>query len=180
MRFAAVLTVCILLSSAAHAGEVLVTGSGTWGPNTITTPVSAPGDTWSISFDVSSPVPTDAVTSASFSNASYLLNGVAPSETISGVVFYPTAQSGLFDLQFSGGDVVEFYGAQVYDAAGNLLLGTYPSANDVNTSTGVLGTGTGSGTVNLSAAVPEPSSLILALAAVSGLGLVRLRRRVAA
>ncbi len=97
-RFVSILTVGILVQSAAIGGTVAISGSGTWNANTLVTDVSAPNATWSFSFDVSSPVAD--TTPEPVTNASYLLNGTpVVSETLTTVTFY---DSGLNAIPFNG------------------------------------------------------------------------------
>jgi hypothetical protein len=181
-RFVSILTVGFLVQSAAIGGTVAISGSGTWNANTLVTDVSAPNATWSFSFDVSSPVPTDDKTPAAVTNASYLLNGTpVVSETLTTVIFFDSGSNGMFELIFSiphsTGDTVDLYGAQVFDSSGNLIPGSYPASSDVNLTVGGP-PGSGSGTVVIEAVIPEPSSIIsggIAVVALAGLGLVRRR-----
>lgn len=181
-RFVSILTVGILVQSAAIGGTVAISGSGTWNANTLVTDVSAPNATWSFSFDVSSPVAD--TTPEPVTNASYLLNGTpVVSETLTTVTFYDSGLNGLFDLNFSiphsTGDTVNLYGAQVFDSSGNLIPGSYQANSDVNLTVGPP-SGSGSGTVLIGTVttIPEPSSMIsggIAVVALAGLGLVRRR-----
>jgi MYXO-CTERM domain-containing protein len=183
-RFVSILTVGILVQSAAIGGTVAISGSGTWNASTLVTDVSAPDATWSFSFDVNSPVPTDDSTPAAVTNASYLLNGTpVVSEALTTVIFFDSGFDGMFDLNFSipgsSGDTVNLYGAQVFDSSGNLIPGSYQANSDVNLTAGPP-SGSGSGTVLIETVttIPEPSSIIsggIAAAALAGLGLVRRR-----
>jgi hypothetical protein len=181
-RFVSILTVGILVQSVAIGGTVAISGSGTWNASTLVTDVSAPNATWSFSFDVSSPVPTDDSTPAAVTNASYSLNGTpVVSETLTTVIFFDSGFSGMFELIFSiphsTGDTVDLYGAQVFDSSGNLIPGSYQANSDVNLTVGPP-SGSGSGTVLIEAVIPEPSSIIsggIAVVALAGLGLVRCR-----
>jgi hypothetical protein len=178
-RFVSVLTVGILVQSAAIGGTVAISGSGTWNANTLVTDVSAPNATWSFSFDVSSPVAD--TTPEPVTNASYLLNGTpVVSEMLTTVTFYDSGLSGGFDLNFSGGDTVSLYGPQVFDSSGNLIPGSYTASSAAVNAAGVPPPGTGSATflVGTVTTIPEPSSIIsggIAVVALAGLGLVRRR-----
>ena len=184
-RFVSILTVGILVQSAAIGGTVAISGSGTWNANTLVTDVSAPNATWSFSFDVSSPVPTDDSTPAAVTNASYSLNGTpVVSETLTTVTFFDSGFNGMFDLNFSiphsTGDTVFLYGAQVFDSSsGNLISGSYSASSDVNlTVGGPPGSGSGTVVIGTVTTIPEPSSIIsggIAVVALAGLGLVRRR-----
>jgi hypothetical protein len=179
-RFVSILTVGILVQSAAIGATVPIAGLGTWDATTTSTPVSAPGAIWSFSFDVSSPITAIPLTPEPVTNASYSLNGTPViSETITSVSFFAGVSFGLFDLNFSGGDVVELYGAQAYDSSGNLIAGSYAATSDVNGTVGAPpGSGSGSVIIGTATAVPEPASIIsggIAVAVLAGLGLVRRR-----
>jgi hypothetical protein len=182
-RFVSILTVGILVQSAAIGGTVAISGSGTWNANTLVTDVSAPNATWSFSFDVSSPVAD--TTPEPVINASYLLNGTpVVSETLTTVTFYDSGLFGGFDLNFSipgsTGDTVSLYGAQVFDSSGNLIPGSYTASSAAVNAAGVPPPGTGSATFLIGAVttIPEPASIIsggIAVVALAGLGLVRRR-----
>jgi hypothetical protein len=183
-RFVSILTVGILVQSAAIGGTVAISGSGTWNASTLVTDVSAPNATWSFSFDVSSPVPTDDSTPAAVTNASYSLNGTpVVSETLTTVTFFDSSFNGMIDLNFSiphsTGDTVNLYGAQVFDSCGNLIPGSYQANSDVNfTVGGPPGSGSGTVVITTVTTIPEPSSMIsggIAVVALAGLGLVRRR-----
>ena len=74
------------------------------------------------------------------------------------------------------GDVINLYGAQVYDNSTLALLpGVYAAKIDLNSQAG--GSGLGSGTVTLAAANPTPEPSTLVLAALGGTGLIVARRR---
>jgi hypothetical protein len=170
--------VALACANLAHAGEVLVSGSGTWGSSTARTPYSSPGGAWAFSFDVSNPLSgvagMGAYTITNETNFNYWENGVLVATSVPGITFYDAAQYGLFDFSFSS-DPVSFYGADV-GSTGTLSLGTFSAASDVNYA--ALGTGTGSGTVTLAAvaAVPEPVTWAMLILGLAGIG-VALRRR---
>lgn len=185
LRLASILTVCMLAQTAAGGGTVQISGSGTWGPDAPSTALSAPGETWSFSFNATTPVDVqNGAATEPVSNPSYSLNGTpVVSETMSSVTFFDSSLAGLFDLEFpvsgSISDEVSLYGAQIFDASGNLIPGSYPAAIDFDGKAGPpSGSGSGTVIVGASALVPEPSSVIgggIAVLAVAGLGLVRRR-----
>jgi hypothetical protein len=172
MRFATIAGLVLLLQGAASADVVLISGSGTWDTVAPTTPVSAPGATWSFSFDATTPIASDGTTT--FSNFSYLLNGSSVSETLTAVQFFSTGDFGLFSLFLADGNFLGFYGAQVYDTTSNLISGIYPAAIDVNQTALPLGVGTG---VIHIGAVPEPSSIVSAAIGLVLIGGFASRRR---
>jgi hypothetical protein len=173
MRFAMMAALVLLLQGAASADVVLITGSGTWAANAPTTVVSAPGDTWSFSFDATTPIsPVDQTTT--FSNFSYTLNGSSVAETLTAVQFFPTAELGLFSLFFADGNFLGLYGDQSYDTNNNLISGIYPAAIDVN-NTG-FPDGVGAGVITIGA-VPEPSSVVSLAIGIALIGGFASRRR---
>jgi hypothetical protein len=176
--FHLILAVLALIAGpAARAGMVTVSGSGTWDADAPDSPYTAPGASWSFSFEL--PDPLDDVFTSTATNFQYLLDGVAVSTTLESVQFFSTDDGGLFDLNFSDGNSLNLYGAQAYSSPGlSLVPGVYSSKIDIN---GFVGQpdGIGSGVVTISLVVPEPSSLAsggLALACLAGLA-SRNRRR---
>jgi hypothetical protein len=95
----------------AAAGTVFFSGSGTWGDSAPSTPYSAPDESWSFSFDLPNPIASNPTFQAT--DFVYDLNGSPVSTPLSSVKFFPVANAGLFDLNFSDGGVVSFYGADV-------------------------------------------------------------------
>ena len=189
-RFASILTVCMLVETAASGGTVEISGSGTWGSSAPlpadSSGLSAPGESWSFSFALNVTTPIGNDTSLLVSSPSYSLNGTpVTSETINTVQFFggsvTTPPFGLFTLTFTGVPTPEldFYGAQVFDSSGNLIPGSYSAAIDYNAKAGAP-SGFGSGTIIISqtTVIPEPSSIIsggIAVLALAGLGLARRR-----
>jgi hypothetical protein len=189
MRLATILGVCLAVQTAASGGTITISGSGTWDSTVASSGgLSAPGATWSFSFDVPDPLvnnPTSQVT-----HASYSLNGTPVPYTITAVDFYSVdfngrTSGGLFDMHFSNGGIVALYGAQIESTAGSLSPGPFPATIDVDRASTFVGppTGEGRGSVNVVVtAVPEPATLVdggIALACLAGLDLAR-RRRIAA
>jgi hypothetical protein len=155
----------LIAQPAAHAGIAAVSGSGTWGPDAPISLYTAPGDSWSFSFDL--PDPLDANPTSMATDFRYFLDGSAVSTTLSSVEFFPAAQGGLFDLNFADGNSLNLYGAQAYSSPGLSLRPDVYSANiDINSFTGPPD-GNGSGTVTIASVVPEPSSIVS-----GGLGLL--------
>ena len=164
----------MLTVTAALAGEVTISGSGTWDDTAPTTTYSAPDTSWSFSFMV--PNPLDANPTSMVSDSVYLLGGSPVGAPLASVTFFDSGLGGLFDMNFSDGAVVSLYGAQVFDDNTLALFpGTYAATIGYAD-----GASAGSGTVTL-AGVPEPSTLVglsIGLLCVAGAGL-RHRRRVA-
>jgi hypothetical protein len=159
-----------LCAAAANAGEVLVTGSGTWGPLAPTTLVSAPEESFSFSFDLPNPIASNPTIQAT--DFSYDLAGAPVAVGLDGVVFFPTSSSGLFDLDLASGDVVSLYGADVGSSL-TLTTGVFPATVGYAGSPPV-----GEGTVTITA-VPEPSAWVMMLLGVGALGAVARMRRTA-
>jgi hypothetical protein len=165
----------LLLASTASA-DTVVTGNGTWGDNTPLTPESAPGATWAFSFTIADPV-TDAVDltgafeTQQVAGLVYLLNGTQIPVTLLDVRFFDLADMGMFDLDLSDGNVVAFFGDQVY--AGNpppnltLIDGNYSADGSMNE-----GDPTTTGTITIVSA-PEPATVSLLSIALFGLLLTR-------
>jgi hypothetical protein len=160
-----------------------ISASGTWGEGTPITPYSAPGGSWSFSFDLPNPIssnPTDQAT-----HFSYIANGTAFFFPFIGVKFFPADLAGMFDLTFPDGDVLSLYGADIGTSL-TLVTGTYDveagmlfnSASGIGTVTvsalGPVVTGFGAG------AVPEsPTWVMMALgfAVLAFAGYVTSRKR---
>ena len=103
-----------------------ISASGEWGDGTPITPFSAPGASWSFSFDLPNPIssnPTDQAT-----HFSYITDAPTASHTVflpSVVVqFFPADLAGMFDLTFPDGDVLSLYGADIGTSL-TLVAGQY-------------------------------------------------------
>jgi hypothetical protein len=167
------------------AGPVTITGSGTWSSTATTAGLSAPNESWTLSFEVSSPIPLTNVNttggqSVAVLDAVYKLNGVVVG-TINDARFFSSGFSGLFSLDFSGvgsPNDLDFYGPQVFDStSGAILTNTYSGVSDVGVTHDPAGEGTASFTIAPTATVPEPSTLINCVTALGFLGFVRWNRR---
>lgn len=169
----------LLGSGATYASNPLevVSGSGTWGSGTATTPESFAGETWSFSFELSkafsgaSEFPSPGWSTTDFTNFNYFLNGDKVESTLTSVAFYDVGHNGLFSLNFnyqSAVSVVSLYGADV-GSSSILTEGTFKEGtlNSWGIASGH-GISTGSGTVTIFP-VPEPSEYALMAA---GLGLM--------
>ena len=175
---AATATLPLLGVSRAHAVVATITSSGTWSAGSDTTDLSAPNAPWTLTLTVNSPL-TGSPGANSYSEAvlsgSYAFGTTAAQTTFSGIIFYPTASSGEFDLDFANGETLEVEGAQIYDSNTlALIAGTYPAQSvEAEASTGI-----GDSTAAVTVAVPEPSTwALLGLSAVgAGVGAVRRRR----
>jgi hypothetical protein len=183
MRLATILAVCLAIQVPASGGTITISGSGTWDSTVSSSSgLSAPGATWSFSFDVPDPLVNKS--RMNVTDAWYALNGTPVHDTIASVEFYGFSAGGLFDLTFASGDTVAFYGAQIEETASGLIPRTYSTTLDDDHAGSFVGPpyGEGLGTLIVGAAVPEPSTLVssgIALACLAGLGLAR-RRRIAA
>ena len=125
MAFAAAIGV----AGHAVAGTVLFTGSGTWGDSAPSTPYSAPDESWSFSFDLPNPIATNPTTQAT--DFVYDLSGSPVSTPLLSVTFFPVANAGLFDLNFTDGTAVSIYGADVGSSL-TLMPGTYPATSGID------------------------------------------------
>jgi PEP-CTERM motif len=161
MAFAAV----IGAAGNAAAGTVFFSGSGTWGASAPVTPYSAPDESWSFSFDLPNPIASNPTTQAT--DFVYDLNGSPVSTPLQSIIFFT---SGLFNLIFSDGVAVSFYGADVGSSL-TLIPGTYPAKSAIYD-----GAPVGSGTVTLTA-VPEPSTWAMMTLGFAGLGFAAFRTR---
>jgi hypothetical protein len=145
-----------------------ISASGEWGDGTPFTPFSAPGASWSFSFDLPNPISSNPTSQAT--HFSFLTNAPTASHTIFfpsvGLKFFPTDLAGMFDLTFPDGNVLSLYGADIGSSL-TLVAGTY----DVEAGMQML-PASGSGTVTVSAlgvgvtgfgagAVPEPSTWVM-------------------
>ena len=187
------LIVGMLLLPLACFGQYTVSESGVWGATAPTTTWSAPNASWSYSFVVN----TNPVVSnyslgnnftAAFSNFTYTLNGSPVATTPASIVWYSSALSGLFNINFSTASFFQIFGSQAYSGPENsptILRGTYPiNAGSFFRSSGnadqpLSGSVTISGNPN---PVPALSQLGLIALAVTllALGAWQLRRGVAA
>jgi hypothetical protein len=165
----AALAAVIGVAGDAAAGTVFFSGSGTWGDSAPSTPYSAPDESWSFSFDLPNPIASNPTFQAT--DFVYDLNGSPVSTPLSSVKFFPVANAGLFDLNFSDGGVVSFYGADVGSSL-TLIPGTYPATSGLND----LFPAVGSGTVTLTA-VPEPSIWAMMTLGFACLGFAAFRVR---
>jgi hypothetical protein len=194
MRLATILAVGLAVQAAASGGTITISGSGTWdGTVSSSSGLSAPGATWSFSFDVPDPLVNKSRTDVT--DAWYALNGTPVHDTIASVEFYGSSAGGLFDMTFASGGTVAFYGAQIEETANGLIPRTYSTTLDDDHARSFLGPPYGEGRGILivgsggpgpptprGSSVPEPSTLVgssIALATLAGLGLAR-RRRIAA
>lgn len=156
----------------ASADPVLVSGSGSFGANALTTDYSAPSETWSFSFVLPDPIAANPTTEAT--DFSYFLNGSEVSILLGSVEFYTAAEGGLFQLNFDNVNFVGYYGADVGSTL-SLVLGTFNACVGIQ-STNFSCPEDGSGSVTL-ARVPEPISISLFGSGLLAVGALRRRRR---
>lgn len=194
---AAVLGAAVLAAGAAHAVTgVLITASGTWGSNAPTTAISAPDETWSLSFLEPNPLDSDPGTivgqgwATNFAqDLTYTLGGVANSSVFSQAEFFDPGFGGGIDVNFnSSADTLSIYSdsdtAYADESSGAFL--PLPFTESITESYGD-GAVEGTGTISITSQsftptnpntppIPEPSSWALMLL---GAGLVgaALRRR---
>lgn len=127
--------VLALAVSSAGATTYVVSSSGTFSNSTPTSSISAPGGTYSLSFDVSSnPVVSGVFIGNSFNVAytdfSYTVNGNASTAPVGSITFYNSDISGLLTVCFIStcpgnsipADGLVFEGAQAYSGSE-----TYPT-----------------------------------------------------
>ena len=171
MRMTLFVIASFCFHAVANAELIHVSATGTFGPNQDpANPIVASNETFSVSFDVTDPVPTVDFESASFSNLTYLLGGAPVSETAFDVQFYTDLSGGLFSLYFTGGYSLNFFGAQLFDTNGSLIPGTY----DTYVPGGLFPDGAATVIVT---AVPEPSSMALLCLGGIGIAVGKFRRR---
>ncbi len=176
------LALASMVHSAASAGSIEISGSGTWDPDAPLSAWSTPNGTWSFSLVAPDPLPGTTDQFGDYTSgvayAAYLLGGSAVNDTIIGLTYYTTFFGGGFDIDFASGTVVSLVTAQVYDSnTTRLMPGMYGGSVVVdNFSEQIYGIGSGTAFVS---SVPEPSSVIgggLGLFTVVGLALIRRRR----
>jgi hypothetical protein len=187
--FSALLAIVLASSPGITRGSTLdVSVSGQFGAGVTDDSMAAPGESWSITFDVdSNPVagnPDALGFDATFSNFTYMLNGSAVAVSPAEIRFYTTTGGGLFTLFFgpetgfnNGIPLPEFTfsGGQVFSgtpANPTILAGGYP-ISDVLYSDSINYDDEGaSGSVAILSvptmtSSPEPSTLWLFVAALS-------------
>ena len=165
-----------------------ISASGTWGDGTPITPYSAPGGSWSFSFDLPNPIssnPTDQATHFSYLESSPKVAPVVYLPSV-GVKFFPADQAGMFDVTFPDGNVLSLYGPDIGTSL-TFVTGQY---NDVAAGMDML-PASGIGTVAVFAlspvvtglgagVVPEPSTwvmMVLGFAVLAFAGYRRSRKR---
>jgi hypothetical protein len=137
--WASILCISLLsvVSTVARADTLLVTDSGVWGASAPTTLWSAPGESWSYSFLISSTaLPDDVVLTnhgihfqRDFSDFMYTLNGASVATDPSSITWYGAAWDGLLNVNFGTGTIPDLSfqpeGAQIFDSNLTILPGTY-------------------------------------------------------
>lgn len=190
----------LALAAPAFAGTITYSVVGTYSAGMSTNtldghPFTAPSAPWTLTFTVDqnpAPLSVGAFSfTVPFSGLTYTLNGsdTGLSSSVSSIAFYPLANFGMFDVNFTGvNNYFGFTGPQMFTgtlAAPTMLTGSFLDNNSGGSSTdGVFLNGTNleslngavaTGTLN---AVPEPSTVVMLLG--GALALAALRRRRAA
>jgi hypothetical protein len=151
-------------AGSAAANEALFVGSGVFAPSVATLgEVEIPGDTFSFSFEV--PSPLDGNPETTVTNFSYFVGGVQiTDDPVANVGFYPAGLGGGANIQFSSSpsDVIVLYSAD-WASTGVVNFGTYDFSVDNDPING------GAGTVTISA-IPEPATWAMMLVGFGGLG----------
>ena len=165
-----------VLAGGASASLVTITANGTFSSNAPTTGLSAAGDSYALTFEVTSPTTAQGNSTAPVFDALYKLNGVQVG-TVTAVEFYPNSLNGLFDVTIAGAGsttLLDFYGPQIYGNGGVLLTGNYTGVVDENISHDPAGIGSAKLTVST---VPEPATLAVVGTALAALAFVRRKQQ---
>jgi hypothetical protein len=158
-----------LTSARLNANAVFISGTGIWGVSTPVTPESAPGDTFSFTFDLPNPIASNPTFQAT--DFLYTLNGSLVPVGLDSVTFFPLSSGGLFDLNLSDSNVVSASGADVGSTL-TIAIGTFPAAFAMFDAAPQ-----GNGVVNITSTVPEPYSFGLVVVALASIAILRPVRR---
>lgn len=159
----------MLFAGDVQAATVNISGSGLFGSATPSTTETAPGQTFSFSFATTNPTPDNPDTDISTFSYTLAATSIAPI-MLSSITFFDDTDKGLFDLNFSDGNILSFYGADI-GSTGFLMSGFYQA--QVALDQGPVSTGAGSVAVSINvSAVPLPASAPLFGAAVLAFGLL--------
>jgi hypothetical protein len=180
----------LLVGVRCSAGTLTLTSSGIWANGAPTSTESAPGESWSLSFQVdSNPVPlnytTGVQTVVPITNLIFDLNGSpVQTEASGGSVELFTGEG--FRLYFPDGDALQIQDiGQLYsgtEASPTVLPGNYPAAmQSTNAFLYVSSTSSfyyfSSNSIAITgAAVPEPSSFLMFGAGLAALAAVAARK----
>ena len=185
----------LLMAAQTSSADVLVSGSGTWNPNTPTSSYSAPStstftSTWQFSFGLPSSLASSPAVGTNFS---YYLNGVLVGQLLNGVTLNNSSSGGLFNLSVPSDPTnlgstpltLSFTGGQAYTTGSggslNPTPGTYGASAFISIPNPVSpdsppASGSGSGNISITN-VPEPASLPLFMLGAAALGLAAFARR---
>jgi hypothetical protein len=175
-RYRFVLLFLMLAALNLFAGQVNYTVAGTFSSDVPYTALTAPNQSFNLTFSIATPVVPNFVDSQGFevdSVMSYSSGSVSMTLPMY-PGFYYQWQAGMFDLLFyPGPDSYDFalFGTQLFSGPAGapvLLLGTFPIEGSILYYNNSYVYGGITGTVNATS-VPEPSSLLLIGSALIGL-----------
>lgn len=169
----ALLALACSANGGARAGELEISGSVAYGPDT---PVFS-NRTIAFSFRIHDTIVSNPTSDVS--NFHFSVDGVALPDAgsyFTKVEFWSAASAGMFTLFDTDNDTIDIYGAQVLNGL-TLSTGAYVVAADVNASNWPAGMGSGDVTIQTIPVVsaPEASTWLMLLAGFAGLGLAARR-----